>query len=141
MQYSSVMKQLKQYRLNTVFNVSIDFLEYGYYYHHCDWFPCISIDNIEATPHELLGLIRIDNAVTKYIFFLIFGVCGMRRTATTIAIAFADAGAATTVTIAIAFADDGAIATTTATTTANACAGEQHVPTGVQCDGLARQGS
>ena len=29
MQYSSVMKQLKQYRLNTVFNVSIVFWNMG----------------------------------------------------------------------------------------------------------------
>ena len=68
MQYSSVMKQFKQDRLNIVFNVSIDCLEYGYYYHHGDRTPCVSIDNIEAAPHELLGLIRIDNAVTKYLF-------------------------------------------------------------------------
>ena len=95
MQYSSVMKQLKQYRLNTVYNVSLEFLEYGYYYLHGDKTPSISIDNIEATPHELLGLIRIDNAVTKY--FLTLGVCGMRRTAiTAIATAFADVDAATT---------------------------------------------
>ena len=62
MQYSSVMKQLKQYRLNTVFNVSIDFFKYGYYYYHGEKTPCIS-DNIEATPHELLGLIRINEAL------------------------------------------------------------------------------
>ena len=68
MQYSSVMKQLKQYRLNTVYNVSLEFLEYGYYYLHGEKTPSISIDNIEATPHELLGLIRIDHAVTKRCF-------------------------------------------------------------------------
>ena len=79
MQYSSVMRQLEQYRLNTVYNVSLECLEYGYYNLHGDKTPSISIDNIEAAPHELLGLIRIDNAVTS--FFLIFGVCGMRRTA------------------------------------------------------------
>ena len=62
------MKQLKTSRLNTHFIVSIEFLEYGYYYHHGDRTPCVSIDNIEAAPHELLGLIRIDNAVTKFFF-------------------------------------------------------------------------
>ena len=69
MQYSSVMKQLKQYRLNTVFNVSIDFLEYGYYYLHGDKTPCITIENINATPYEILELIKIDEAVIKYLFY------------------------------------------------------------------------
>ena len=68
MQYSSVMRPLKQYRINTVYNVSLEFVEYGYYYFHGEKTPCISIDNIEAAPHEILGLIRIDNVVTKYFF-------------------------------------------------------------------------
>ena len=94
MQYPSVMKQLKPYRLDTVYNISLEFFEYGYYYLHGYKTP-LSIDNIEAAPHELLGLIRIDNVVTQY--FLTFGVCGMRRTAiTAIATAIADVDAATT---------------------------------------------
>ena len=31
MLYSKVMKQLKTYRVNTVFIVSLEFLEYGYF--------------------------------------------------------------------------------------------------------------
>ena len=47
--YSKVMKQLKTYRLNTVFIVSIDFLDYGYYEFGGVRRPCIDINNINAT--------------------------------------------------------------------------------------------
>ena len=68
MQYSSVMRQLKQYRINTVFNVYIDVLEYGYYYHHGLRTPCINIDNINAKPTDILSLILFDNAVLSLDF-------------------------------------------------------------------------
>ena len=54
------MKQLKKYRLHTVFIVSLEFLEYGYY--EFGEFggiitPYITINNINSTPYEILGLI------------------------------------------------------------------------------------
>ena len=60
MLYSKVMKQLKTYRLNTVFIVSLEFLEYGYY--EFGEFggiitPYININNINSTPYEILCLI------------------------------------------------------------------------------------
>ena len=58
--YSSVMKQLKTYRLNTVFNVSLEFLEYGYYNFGGVRTPCIDLNNINATSYEILCLINTD---------------------------------------------------------------------------------
>ena len=56
MLYSKIMKQLKTYRLNTVFIVSLEFLEYGHY--EFGEFggirtPCINIHNINATPYYI----------------------------------------------------------------------------------------
>ena len=64
MLYSKVMKQLKTYRLNTVFIFSLEFLEYG-----CHEFgefgefcgirtPCININSISSRPYEILCLIH-----------------------------------------------------------------------------------
>ena len=60
MLYSKVVKQLKTYILSTVFIVSLEFLEYGYY--EFGEFggiitPSINIDNINSTPYEILCLI------------------------------------------------------------------------------------
>jgi hypothetical protein len=60
MSYSKVMKQLKTYRLNTVFIVSIEFLEYGYYNFGGVRTPCIDLNNIDATSYEILCLINND---------------------------------------------------------------------------------
>ena len=63
MVYSKITKQLKTYRLNTVFIVSLKFLEHGYYeFGEFGEFggirtPCISINNINSTPYEILCLI------------------------------------------------------------------------------------
>ena len=58
--YSQVMKQLKAYRLNTVFIVSIKFLENGYYDFGGVRTPCIDINNINATSYEILCLMNTD---------------------------------------------------------------------------------
>ena len=58
MLYSQVMKQFKNYKLNTVFILSLEFLEHGY----CEFggvgTPCISIININSTSYEILCLIN-----------------------------------------------------------------------------------
>ena len=60
MLYSKVMKQLKTYRLNIVFIVSLEFLEYGYYEFGGVGTPCINTNNIDATSYEILCLINSD---------------------------------------------------------------------------------
>lgn len=60
MLYSKVMKQLKTYRLNTHFIVSIEFLEYGYYDFGGVRTPCIDLNSINATSYEILCLINTD---------------------------------------------------------------------------------
>ena len=55
------MKKLKTYRLNIVFIVSLEFLEYGCY--EFGEFggirtPCININNINSTSYEILCLIN-----------------------------------------------------------------------------------
>ena len=55
--YSKVMKQLKAYRLNTVFIVSLKSLEHGYYEFSIRT-PCININNINSTSYETLCLIN-----------------------------------------------------------------------------------
>ena len=46
---SKVMKQLNTYRINTIFVVSLKFLEYGYYEFGGARTPCINTNNIDAT--------------------------------------------------------------------------------------------
>ena len=58
MLYSKVMKQLKTYRVNAVFLVSLEFLEYGYFEFGGVRTSCINIDNIDATSYEILCLIN-----------------------------------------------------------------------------------
>ena len=58
MLYSKVMKQLKTYRTNIVFIVSLEFLEYGYYEFGGVRTPCININNINSTSYEILCLIN-----------------------------------------------------------------------------------
>jgi len=60
MLWSKVMKQLKTYRVNIVFLVSLEFLEYGYFAFGGVRTPCIDINNIDATSYELLCLINND---------------------------------------------------------------------------------
>ena len=50
--YYKVMKQLKTYRLHTVFIVSLEFLEYGYYEFGGARTPSIDLNNINATPQR-----------------------------------------------------------------------------------------
>ena len=54
------MKQLKTYRLNTVFIVSLEFLECGYYEFGGARTQSININNIDATSYEILCLINND---------------------------------------------------------------------------------
>ena len=56
--YSSVIRQLKTYRLNTHFIVSTEFLEHGYYEFGGVRTPCIDIHSIDATSYEILCLIN-----------------------------------------------------------------------------------
>ena len=58
MLYSKVMRQLRSYRLNTVFRVSLEFLEYGFYEFGGIRTPSIEINNIYAIPQEILCLIN-----------------------------------------------------------------------------------
>ena len=58
--YSKVMKQIKTYRVNTVFLVSLEFLEYGYFEFGGVRTPCININNIDATSYGILCLINND---------------------------------------------------------------------------------
>ena len=60
MLYSKVMKQLKTYRLNLVLIVSLEFLEYGYCEFGGGCTRSIDINNIDATSHEILGLLNND---------------------------------------------------------------------------------
>ena len=55
-----VMEQLKTYRVNTVFCVSSEFLEYGYFEFGGVRLPCIDINNIDATSYEIACLINND---------------------------------------------------------------------------------
>ena len=47
------MKQLKTYRLNIVFIVSLEFLEHGYYEFGGTRTACVDNRNINATYHEI----------------------------------------------------------------------------------------
>jgi hypothetical protein len=58
--YYKVMTQLKTYRINCYFIVSIDFLENGYYEFGDKRTPCINLNCIDATSYELLSLINAD---------------------------------------------------------------------------------
>ena len=58
--FSSVIKQLKTYRLNTHFIVSLEFLEHGYFEFGGIRTPCININNINSTSYEILCLINND---------------------------------------------------------------------------------
>ena len=49
MLYSKVMRQLRTYRLNTVFNVSLDVLKYGYYEYGGFRATCININEFNAS--------------------------------------------------------------------------------------------
>ena len=53
-----VMKQLKTYRLNTVFILSLEFLEHGYYEFGGVRTACINISNINASSYEILRLVN-----------------------------------------------------------------------------------
>ena len=64
MLYSKVMRQLKTYRLNTVFTVSLEFLEYGYYEFGGGRTPSIDINIINAAPQEILCLISTSDIRT-----------------------------------------------------------------------------
>ena len=66
MLYPKVMKQLKTYRLNIVFVVSLEFLEYGYYGFGGVRTVSIDINNINATPQEILRLIKNSDARTYH---------------------------------------------------------------------------
>ena len=58
--FSSVIKQLKTYRLNTHFIVSLEFLEHGYFEFGGIRTPCININNINSTSYEILCLINTE---------------------------------------------------------------------------------
>ena len=60
MLYSKVMRQLKTYRLHTVFVVSLEFSEYGYYEFGGARTTRINVNNIDATSYEILCLISND---------------------------------------------------------------------------------
>ena len=60
MLYSKVMKQLKTYRINTLFIVSLKFLEYGYYEFGGVRTACIDINSFNVTSHEIRCLINND---------------------------------------------------------------------------------
>ena len=66
MLYYRVMKQSQTYRLHTVFIVSVEFLEYGYYEPHCVRIPSNNNDNINATSQEILCLISNDRNTISY---------------------------------------------------------------------------
>ena len=57
MLYSKVAKQLKTQGINTIFIVSSEFLDYGYYEFGGVRTPCIDINNINSTSYEILCLI------------------------------------------------------------------------------------
>lgn len=59
-EYSKVMDQLKLYRLNTVFVVSLDFLKRGYYSFGGVRTPCIDINDIDALSCDIISLINYD---------------------------------------------------------------------------------
>ena len=61
MLYDKVMYQLKTYRINCYFIVSIDFLENGYYDFGHIRTKFIDINYIDATSYEILPLINADN--------------------------------------------------------------------------------
>ena len=60
MLYSRVMKQLKTYKLNTVFIVSLDFLEYGYFDVGGVRTPCFDFNSIDATSYQTRCLMNND---------------------------------------------------------------------------------
>lgn len=61
MNYCEVMQQLKLYRVHTVFNVSLDFVEYAQFCINGSRKQCIDINNINASPNQILNLIHHDN--------------------------------------------------------------------------------
>ena len=56
--YSKVMKLLKAYRISTIFIVSLELLEFGYYEFGGVRTSCVDINNVNATSHETLCLIN-----------------------------------------------------------------------------------
>ena len=56
--YSKVMRQVETYRLNAVFIISLEFLEYGYYEFGGVRTPSVDINNLNATAQEILCLIK-----------------------------------------------------------------------------------
>ena len=60
MLYYKVMGQLKTYRVNIVFIVSLEFLEHGYVELEGVRIPCIDINSIDATSYQILCLINND---------------------------------------------------------------------------------
>ena len=60
MLYSKVMKQLKTYRINTAFPVSLESLEYGYFEFGGVRTPCIDVNTTDATSYEILCFINND---------------------------------------------------------------------------------
>ena len=60
MLYYKVMRQLKTYRLNTVFIVSLEFVEHGYVEIEGVRIPCIDINSIDASSYQILCLINND---------------------------------------------------------------------------------
>ena len=61
MLYYKVMRQLITYRVNTVFIVSLKFLEYGYFDFGGVRTPCIDINNTDATLYQILCLKNNDS--------------------------------------------------------------------------------
>ena len=66
MLHSKVMRQFKTYRLNTVFVVSLKFLEYGYYEFGGVRTMTIDINNINATSQGILCLINSNSDTLTY---------------------------------------------------------------------------
>ena len=66
MLYSKVMRQVKAYRLNIVFIVSLEFLECGYYEFGGVRTMSIDINNINATPQEVLCVISNNSDTRTY---------------------------------------------------------------------------
>ena len=60
MLYFTVMDQLKQYRINCVFSVSLNFLQRGYFVYKGVKIPSISLNNINAESNDILKLINSD---------------------------------------------------------------------------------
>ena len=57
--YYHVMEELRHYRVNTRFRVSMSMVRDMFYSYNGILYPCININDITATPYDIVSLIKL----------------------------------------------------------------------------------